>query len=226
MATININCRTEGSGIRLVTDDPTYTPDMLGVLSSTPSALNAITMKFYSAWWYFLHQVLGISTDEFMRSDFSPVRFILKSISGAEYPLCRTSIDRLSGVTKATSQEWVFSGEFKIELDGLALAGEANDFAFARPAIWQFLIALNKGFVQVGGGRSIGRGFVRIENLDEMEYSIVGATPINPSKGHKCKKGHFAPWSTASFGGKCRCGAKIKPIWAKIPPGYYWLGGE
>lgn len=228
---INIICRTEGSGIRLITneEDPTYTPSMLGVFSSTPPTPTAITMKFYSAWWYFLRQVQGISIDELLRADFSPARFRLYDFEGIVTPLVRIRIDRVTGTKNGEWQEWVFSGQFKIELDGLAFidltfANEVNDFAFTRPAVVSFFRALNDGFVQVGGGRSIGRGIIQIENLNEIITSIE-AMPLPLAPRGRCLKGHFTPKSTASFGGKCRCEAKINPIWVKIPPGYY-LGGE
>ncbi len=211
-------CKIEG-GIRVANDGN-------GGCGFFAPISDICTVKFYNAWWYFLRQVLGISVDELLRADFTPVHFVLDWSNAMDETASHCAVNRITGSGGNFWTERIIVGEFAIKLEGLAFVNEANDFAFARPAVFSFLTALNKGFVQVGGGRSIGRGFVRIENLDEMEYSIVGATPINPSRGHKCKKGHFAPWSTASFGGKCRCGAKIKPIWAKIPPGYCWLGGE
>ena len=224
---IIINCRTEGSGIRLITneEDPTYTPDMLGVLSSTPPAPTAITMKFYSAWWYFLRQVLGVSMEELLRADFSPVRFRLHDFNGGITPLVRIRIDRVTGAKNGQWQEWVFSGQFKIELDGPAFTNKANNFAFARPAVVSFLRSLNDGFVQVGGGRTIGRGIVQVESLNEI-IALIEAMPLPLVPRGRCLKVHFAPKSTASFGGRCRCRAKIQPVWTKLPPGYCWLGGE
>lgn len=173
-----------------------------------------ITRLIYSAWWYFCRQYLGLSEymEEMKQADFSPVHFRIIKTAGAESGIQgHASINRMTGTAGNIWQEEYWEGKFAFALEGLAFTKLPlkRDFSSIKPVIGAFLKMLNDGVISIGSSFS-GKGRVTIENFEEVSKALLSS---KISGKVRCAKGHIASRQKRSFGGKCKCGADIRPVW-------------
>lgn len=82
--------------------------------------------------------------------------------------------------------EPVWAGNFKLRINFSDAASVPS------PLIVAFLRALAEGMVTLGGGQSIGRGFVEIKNVEEVVAAINALSrpqPPSPASSSQTKKG-------------------------------------
>ncbi|MEK9135168.1 MAG: hypothetical protein AAB451_02615 [Patescibacteria group bacterium] len=174
-------------------------------------------LRIYEAWWGFCREY-EIPVGDLLKADFTPVHFHIQEVVGTTSVHGHTPVNRTTGTgTGEIWEEKCWAGFFEVQLSGFAFnEPEEDKWASARPVVRAFLQALNVGFASLGGGRSIGHGVVRVTNLDELKSSPV----FQPVLEARCPKGHYASYTAASFGGKCKkCGGEIRPAWTIAPGG-------
>jgi hypothetical protein len=186
---LTIKCQTE-SGIRMIKNSDGYMEWMSYVFQ--PSH---IITKIYGAWWHWLREI-GVDTKEMLERDYPPVNFQIIDTKG--------DID-VQGHRPRSGKVWeekLWYGDFNLEVSFQRKIGLSEIVA-------SFVQALSKGFVTIGGGSSIGHGVIIVNELPKL--------PKSNFFGVRCQKGHQASRKNATFGGKCKCGASVKPKWAEVP---------
>lgn len=221
---MQVRCETR-QGIRISKDEHfvNCTPKSQQVQETKIKLLMAV----YSAWWFFCKRILGLDVSELLRADYTPVNF---SVAIETDPIPKenpwSKIDRYSqSEWEQTNWEYGLDPRSHRSMAGviwyeLIWSGKLNiqisiEDQTVQPAVVAFIKAVNDSWVRLGGGNSIGHGFVTIESIPRPEFI----------KNGRCKKGHFTDKKTGSFGGVCKCGAKIVPAWT-IPPQNLFEGGE
>lgn len=220
MSGIVLRCSTVGTGIRIAKSEDI----IIDHLYADEGDSSQVMVKFYEAWWRYC-RLLQIPVDNLLKADYSPIHFRFDNkFDGRTDIIGHGSIDRFSGSVRKTWQEQLWQGEFGVRLDGLAFSSlnvedmdqDVLTSLAIRPFVFSFLRALNEGFIQVGGGGSIGHGFIKINNLNEafLEFTRQGlSSPLRLTNWGRCKKGHFISPKSSSFGGSCKCGTYIVPTW-------------
>lgn len=170
-----------------------------------------LVLRFYLSWLDFCREI-GIDISSLFAADFPPFHFLI------EHDLVSGSIDIRSHRPRSGEiwDEVIWQGGIRLELGGLAFKEcpkSLNRFTAVRLVVSAFILALNDGVATVGGGKSIGRGAIKVGNLEKVKSAIEKMS----CPRFRCPKGHFITPKKAAFGGTCKCGSEIVPVWT-IPP--------
>lgn len=167
----------------------------------------------YSAWYFYCKRILEIDQyiEEMRKADFTPIYFRIVEFSGQTDFQGHARIDRLTGTAVGNWQEQCWGGKFSFALEGIAFSDIPlkRDFSAIKPVIGAFLKIINDGVISIGSSSS-GKGRVTIENFEEVSKALLSS---KISGKVRCTKGHNASRQKRSFGGKCKCGADIRPAW-------------